>query len=296
MTRGLASWAIALAAASLATLASPSRSEESWLTSYADAQKLAAKEKKIVLMDFTGSDWCGWCIKLKQEVFSKPEFAEWAKKNVVLLEVDFPRGTQPPDDVKKQNDELLKKFKVEGFPTIVFVNAEGKEVGRTGYLEGGPAAWLKEADGLLQKKPADAKLGDAKPADAKGAEGWLTNYDEALKAAKKDGKVMIADFTGSDWCGYCIKLKANVFDKTEFKEWAAKNAVLLELDFPRQKPQSVELKKQNLDLKAKHKVSGFPTILFLNEHGKVLGKIVGYEGDTAADWIKKANKAMGRKV
>lgn len=62
-----------------------------WLTDAAKAQAQAKAEKKLVLLDFTGSDWCGWCIKLNKEVFSKPEFAEYAKKNLVLVEVDFPR-------------------------------------------------------------------------------------------------------------------------------------------------------------------------------------------------------------
>lgn len=151
MMRGLASWVLGFVVAGLATQA---RAEDSWMTSYADALKVAAKEKKVVLMDFTGSDWCGWCIKLKEEVFSKPEFAEWAKKNVVLLEVDFPRNKKLPDDLKKQNDELLQKNRsnVPGYPTILFFDAKGKVVGKTGYVEGGPAAWIKEAEKAIGKK------------------------------------------------------------------------------------------------------------------------------------------------
>src|SRR5262245_56640034 len=122
MARGMASWLIAVAVASVATHA---RAEDAWLTSYADALKLASKEKKVVLMDFTGSDWCGWCKKLKAEVFDKPEFSAWAKKNAVLLEVDFPQGKPQSEELKKQNTELQEKFKIEGFPTIVFLDAAG---------------------------------------------------------------------------------------------------------------------------------------------------------------------------
>jgi len=277
MRRGLAAWAIAVLAASVAVEA---KAGDTWITSYADAQRVAAENKKVILMDFTGSDWCGWCIKLKSEVFDKPEFAEWARKNVVLLEVDFPRNKKQSDELKKQNLELQQKFKIEGYPTIVLVDAAGKEIGRTGYLPGGPAAWLKQADGLLRKAPADG--------------GWLTSHEEALKIAGKEKKLVLADFTGSDWCGWCIKLKSEVFDTQEFKEWADKNVVLLELDFPRKKEIPADLKMQNDQLLRKHDVQGFPTILFLDAKGKKVGQL-GYEPGGPAHWIKKAQAVVDKK-
>ena len=69
-----------------------------WLTSYEQAQKEAQSKKKLLLMDFTGSDWCGWCIMLDKEVFSKKEFQEYASKNLVLLELDFPRMKKMPPE------------------------------------------------------------------------------------------------------------------------------------------------------------------------------------------------------
>ena len=101
-----------------------------------------------MLMDFTGSDWCGWCIKLKKEVFSKPEFAEYASKNLVLMEVDFPRAKQLSASVKEQNENLAQHFNVQGFPTIVVLNADGKKVGELGYMEGGPTAFIAELEKL----------------------------------------------------------------------------------------------------------------------------------------------------
>jgi len=77
--------------------------ELDWLTDLQKAQAKAKTENKLVMMDFTGSDWCGWCIKLNKEVFSKPEFADYARKNLVLVEVDFPRYKKQADDVKKAN-------------------------------------------------------------------------------------------------------------------------------------------------------------------------------------------------
>lgn len=113
----------------------------------------------VVLADFTGSDWCGWCIKLKDEVFSKPEFEEWAKEHVVLLELDFPKQKQLSDELKKQHEELRKEFGIDGFPTIVFMDAKGKKVGKSGYVAGGPAAWIAAAEKELgiKSKPKAKK-------------------------------------------------------------------------------------------------------------------------------------------
>ncbi|MEZ0229005.1 MAG: thioredoxin family protein [Planctomycetota bacterium] len=121
-------------------------------TSYEEALSTARAEKKKILADFTGSDWCGWCIKLHDEVFATKEFKEWAAKKVVLLELDFPRKKEQTAELKKQNQELQKKFAIEGYPTIVFLDADGKELGRSGYLEGGPGVWTKRADEIIDKK------------------------------------------------------------------------------------------------------------------------------------------------
>ncbi|MDB6056713.1 MAG: trxA [Verrucomicrobiales bacterium] len=123
-----------------------------WETDLAKAQAQAKKENKLVLLDFTGSDWCGWCIKLDHETFSKPEWAAYAKKNLVLVEVDFPRSKELSDAVKKQNEALQKKYKVEGFPTIVVIDANGKTVWtKEGYLGGGPKAMIDEIEKSKKK-------------------------------------------------------------------------------------------------------------------------------------------------
>ena len=127
-----------------------STEEFKWETDWEVAKKRAKDENKQILVDFTGSDWCGWCIKLKKEVFDKPEFQEYAKKNLVMLELDFPHKKQLPAKEKEQNEKLSQEFNVEGFPTILLTNARGKEVGRTGYQEGGPAAYVEHLKGLLK--------------------------------------------------------------------------------------------------------------------------------------------------
>lgn len=121
-----------------------------WETDLEVAKKRAKDEKKKILADFTGSDWCGWCIKLKQEVFDQPEFQEYAKKNLIMLELDFPHEKKLPAKEKEQNDKLAEEFKVEGFPTVLLMNSMGKEISRTGYQEGGPANYVEHVKTLLK--------------------------------------------------------------------------------------------------------------------------------------------------
>ena len=118
--------------------------KEGWLDDLEKAKAQAKAENKKILLDFTGSDWCGWCIKLDKEVFSQQEWKDYAAKHLVLVEVDFPRRTQLPEATKKQNEALAKKYNIEGFPTVVILTASGTKKGELGYVEGGPKAFLKE--------------------------------------------------------------------------------------------------------------------------------------------------------
>ncbi|MEY2586040.1 MAG: hypothetical protein QOD80_2066 [Verrucomicrobiota bacterium] len=122
-----------------------------WLTSLDQAQKEAQSKHKLLLMDFTGSDWCGWCIMLDKEVFSKPEFKEYANKNLVLLELDFPRSKRMPPEITAQNERLMMKYGIQGFPTVVVFDSEGKPLGALGYQQGGPQAFIAELEKLKTK-------------------------------------------------------------------------------------------------------------------------------------------------
>lgn len=126
---------------------------DEWMTDYKAALELAAKEDRPVLMNFTGSDWCGWCVRLDKETFSKPDFQAFAKKNLVLVEVDFPNNKPQGAELKQQNEGLQKKFGVQGFPTLVLLNSKGEEIARNpGYLPGGPAALAAWVDAAKAKK------------------------------------------------------------------------------------------------------------------------------------------------
>jgi thioredoxin-related protein len=119
---------------------------EGWGTDIAAAKALAKKQGQPILLDFTGSDWCGWCIKMKKESLDQKEFTEFAQKNVVLVEVDFPNDkAKVSAETRKQNEALQKQYKVSGFPTFVLIDADGKELGRqVGYLKGGPSAFVSK--------------------------------------------------------------------------------------------------------------------------------------------------------
>lgn len=125
-----------------------------WQTDYAAALRTAKEQQKRVLVNFTGSDWCVYCKRLQAEVFSRAEFVAWAKEHVVLVELDFPRNKKLPAELAEQNEKLQEQFSVEGFPTVVVVDADGKELTRTGYERGGVAPWLANVNRELGLAPA----------------------------------------------------------------------------------------------------------------------------------------------
>ena len=136
---------------------------EGWMVDINKAYEVSKKTGKPIMANFTGSDWCGWCKKLKFEVFDKPEFKKWADENVVLVELDFPRRFQLPENIKQQNYGLAQAFKVTGYPTIWVFNL-GKDdkgqytisaLGKTGYVKGVPA-FTKGVDDMI-KKAAEQK-------------------------------------------------------------------------------------------------------------------------------------------
>jgi protein disulfide-isomerase len=140
----------------LAALVVASRAELTWQTNLDAAKQQAKKEDKVVLMDFTGSDWCGFCIKLKKNVWDKPEFAKFAEKNLVLVELDFPHGKKLPAEVAKQNDKLQEKYQPEGFPTVILLDGDGKELGREGGydIRDDVNAYIKKLEAIIAKKNA----------------------------------------------------------------------------------------------------------------------------------------------
>lgn len=120
-----------------------------WTEDYAAAAKTAADGNKYMLLNFTGSDWCGWCIRLDKEVFSQPAFKEYANEQFVLVKLDFPRDRALSEDVVQQNRELQAKYGVRGYPTIIVLSPSGELAGQTGYRPGGPEAYVEHLKELI---------------------------------------------------------------------------------------------------------------------------------------------------
>lgn len=184
-------WSVGCVAGLLAGSAWAADSEAWIRNDFAAAQAKAVEQKKNLLVDFSGSDWCGWCIRLDQEVFSQPEFIESASKEFVLVVLDFPRKPENKakilEDLQKANEALMKKHGVQGFPTVLLMKADGALIGQTGYRPGGPTAYVEHLKDL-QSQYARREEGLAKarepglsPADrAKALDQALSGQDESM--------------------------------------------------------------------------------------------------------------------
>jgi protein disulfide-isomerase len=130
------------AATASSVASAPAPEAVAWMTDATAAMAKAKAENKVMLMDFTGSDWCIWCQRLDEEVFSTDTFKTYAAQNLVLLKLDFPRRSEQSEAEKQQNRALAEKYGIQGFPTVLVFNAAGEKIGQTGYVRGGPDAWL----------------------------------------------------------------------------------------------------------------------------------------------------------
>jgi thioredoxin-related protein len=140
------------AADPLDSSASSSNSTAKWLDNFKTASDLAKAQNKSLLLNFTGSDWCPWCIKMDQEVLDTAAFKSYAAQNLVLMTVDFPQHTQLPSTVTDQNASLQQKYNIEGFPTFVLLSPSGQQLKQmVGYQQGGPSAFIDQIKQALAK-------------------------------------------------------------------------------------------------------------------------------------------------
>ncbi|MFU8781487.1 MAG: thioredoxin family protein, partial [Kiritimatiellia bacterium] len=133
---------LAAIAATLTLTAAAYAAPEGWLTDFEQAQAQAKETGRPILVNFSGSDWCGWCIRLDNEVLKEEAFKAYAKDNLVLFVADFPRRTKLPEKLAKQNETLAQRYSIQGFPTVLLLDAKGDVIGRTGYRAGGPEAYI----------------------------------------------------------------------------------------------------------------------------------------------------------
>jgi protein disulfide-isomerase len=154
-----------------------------WTDSFEVAKAESAAFKQPILAFFTGSDWCGWCMKLRSEALDTKEFEKFAADNLILFEADFPRSKKLSDKVKRQNGELAAKYGVRGYPTVFLLDAEGNTLGQTGYQEGGAAAYVTHLKELLDK--AGVKTVDKAAAGKPLSAFEKKKVEKAVKAEAK---------------------------------------------------------------------------------------------------------------
>ncbi|MCI7699243.1 MAG: thioredoxin family protein [Akkermansia sp.] len=411
-----------------------------WMTDFDAAKARAAKEGKAVLIDFTGSDWCGYCIKLRRDVFDKDDFTNYARDKFVLLEIDQPHKIKMPPEKLAANRKLAESYGVDGYPTVLVVDSEGTLMGgfcgypgsadevqdlldnaydnykklrnagkdkklevlrsiydgldedlqecadslrraiiaadpedkaglrksmaakeerrgildelheaptpqlcleiieahlpgisaenRTGLLAMKELILLNTArsvDDVIKardtiaaaletekdpkiiaairknieeryKDPAEtlrlirddeeeeeeeAGPEAAQPTPAAQQEApeqklsWETNFEAAAQRAEREGKLLLVEFTGSDWCGACMQMHRSVLDKPEFADGIRPGFIPVCLDYPRKTEQAAELKKQNNELARRYAIQGFPTLLVLTPAGELCGGFAG---------------------
>ena len=203
---------------SLAAIVAPAFAAE-WLTDLEAAKKQAAAENKAILVDFTGSDWCGYCIRLKKNVFDKPEFADYAKDKFVLLEIDVPNNPKFDRELLKKNRQLCSDFNVSGFPTILVLTPQGEVAG--GFVGGKPdlnavqAALDPALENVAALAAAEKLTGDEKTkALAACYEALPDSVKESAKSLR--GKIVAND--PNDLSG----LKAEVEAEKQLAEIEAK--------------------------------------------------------------------------
>lgn len=182
------------AAAALSLTATLHAGGEGWTSDFEAAKAQAAKQGKDLLIDFTGSDWCGWCIKLKKEVFVHDAFKDGVKDKFVLVELDFPRDkSKISEETQAQNKKLGEKYAVRGYPTIMLTDAQGRPYAKTGYRAGGPEAYVTHLDELIATRVArDEAFAAAEKAEGVEKANALV---EALQSIKV-GDSLVAEFYG----------------------------------------------------------------------------------------------------
>lgn len=186
----------ALMGAAVLALVSPAfAGGEGWTADFEAAKKEAAASGKDLLIDFTGSDWCGWCKKLVSEVFSQDAFKAGVKDSFVLVEIDFPRDkSKLAEGQLETNKKLGEQYGVKGYPTILLCDAEGRPFGKTGYKAGGPEAYVKHLNEMRECRiQRDKALAEAASAQGVAKAKALISALEALPL----DEAMVSKFYGS---------------------------------------------------------------------------------------------------
>lgn len=273
---------------------------DGWTDDFDAAKARAKAEGKLLLVDFSGSDWCCWCQRLDEEVFSKREFVEAATNDFVLVLIDSPEDeSKLSDKAKEQNPKLVEEYGIEGFPTVLVMDADGNRLCETGYRRGGPKPYLeklaeikkavdsgedlakKEREEEAARKAAAKKAESEKRAAVEAAmkKHWTDDFDAAKARAKAEGKCLLVYFCdffddATTFVEWSKELEEEVFTNEEFVETAKKDYVLVKVVVPRKEANlSEKTWKQNEELVKKYDARLFlPIVVVMDAEGEELGK------------------------
>ena len=253
----------ALSAALLATCWAKTSTPEGWTDDLDAALKQAKAEGKQVLVDFSGSDWCGWCQRLDKEVFDTAVFRKGAKDKFVLVMIDSPQDKSLLSDAaKEKNPGLVEKFGIQGFPSVIILDGDGNKLYQTGYQRGGPEAYLEMLDRELKDAPGVAKY--IAPIETK-LQGPSEALEQAIATAGKAAQERIQAFekSGLDrgvmMAVYCSalaqELAKTVPEKIPALEQALSDAKAVQV------PESMKTRKESLVKKAQATVDALKSVL-----------------------------------
>jgi protein disulfide-isomerase len=243
-----------------------------WHDNIENALQKAKAENKLVFVFFTGSDWCSWCDKLTEEVFDHQEFQNYVNDNMVMVKLDFPRAEILSPEQKQYNNQKQMQYNIQGYPSVIILDALGSVKVQTGYREGGPEKYVQFLEESVNWQMDDS---NATWIDDQGLV-WQKNLENALEIAKKDNKFIFVNFTGSDWCVWCTRLTDEVFSKPEFVDFSQNNLVLVRFDFPKKKSIPAGEENYNMQKAQQFGVRGFPTLFLLDQQGDIVQKL-GYQ-------------------